>query len=649
MKFERGKLCIGSARLGWKLGFGNGRKDTEIKYISDCDMPLFTPAPDGGIWQNGTGLAVKVTYAEIDGILQGSICFTGNDGINTPVEEVIFPCAEMDFDETVKILTPTSQGRILKNLTGQWDAGLLEYSGGRYRSFRFTAAFSDRCGIYFDCRDSSFYNKSYSWRKEGGKLVYSHIHYPALDGKGEFTLPYRCGVTAFSGGWFEAAMIYRKWAVEQVWFKNALREKNPLKDISMWLWNRGRIDYVLPPAEKLAEDAKVPIALDWYWWHHNPYDTDYPDFWPPREGEEAFKDAVKRMNDKGIFTQVYINGRTWDLDGPSWHEGGADEIEIKRDGSEFAIAFNSYNHHRLGYMCGEAPVFQRKMADLVKTLCNTGLPGVYLDMIGCTSGTNCYNPKHQHAPGGGDYNIKGFRRMMETIQQENPGKLFSTEDCSENWLDIFSSMIVLGSTSSERMGDDSDFVPAFSAVYHGANALFGSYALPDAIPPWDEFWPADDRFPAADEQDWNALYPCQFFLELARDIVWGMQPMICNFQLKHATDPRFAEVYKYILDTAKFYYENRDILYSAEMVSPGILECEKIPVDFIVRGIFTHKEHLRTIRKDAEPAICHSVWKNPSGGRTLILANYTPAERGFKFEDVSGTLPPRSYKRIDLL
>ena len=78
----------------------------------------------------------------------------------------------------------------------------------------------------------------------------------------------------------------------------------------MWLWNRGRIDCVFPPAERLAADAKVPIALDWYWWHHNPYDTDYPDFWPPREGVEAFKAAVKRMNDQGIYTQVYINGRT---------------------------------------------------------------------------------------------------------------------------------------------------------------------------------------------------------------------------------------------------------------------------------------------------------------------------------------------------
>ena len=209
-------------------------------------------------------------------------------------------------------------------------------------------------------------------------------------------------------------------------------------------------------------------------------------------------------------------------------------------------------------------------------------------------------------------------------------------------------MIVLFSTSGERMGDDTDFVPAFSAIYHGTNALFGSYALPDAIPPWDELWPAEDRFPAEAEQDWNALYPCQFFLELARDITWGMQPMICNFQMKHIEEPQFAEVYKYILDTAKFYYENREILYSAPMVSPGTLECAKIPVDFIVRGIFTHKEHLRSIHKENLPAVCHSVWSNPKGGRTLILANYTPEEQSFKFESVSGTLPPRSFKRIDL-
>ena len=413
MKFENGKLCIGSARLGWMIGFGNGSKETEVKYITPEDMGSFVPADNGGVWKNDAGLTVKVEYEEIDGILQGIFSFSGNDGVNTPVEEVIFPRAEMDLDEETAVLLPVSQGWLLKNLTGEWEEWLLARAEGRYRSFRCTAAYSHGKGIYFDCRDSGFHNKGYKWRKEGDKLVYTHIHYLPLDGRNEFTMPYRCGVTEFEGEWFEAAMIYKKWAVNQVWYKNALREKNPLKDVSMWLWNRGRIDYVFPPTERLADDAKVPIALDWYWWHHNPYDTDYPDFWPPREGEEAFKAAVKRMNDRGIFTQVYINGRTWDLDGPSYHEGGDNEIEIRRDGSDYAVAFNSYNHHRLGYMCGQAPVFQRKMADLVKTLCDSGLPGVYLDMIGCTTGSNCYNPKHNHAPGGGEYSIRGFRQMME--------------------------------------------------------------------------------------------------------------------------------------------------------------------------------------------------------------------------------------------
>ena len=49
---------------------------------------------------------------------------------------------------------------------------------------------------------------------------------------------------------------------------------------------------------------------------------DYPDFWPPREGEEKFKADVAELRKHGIFTQVYVNGMTWDMDGASWKEGG---------------------------------------------------------------------------------------------------------------------------------------------------------------------------------------------------------------------------------------------------------------------------------------------------------------------------------------
>ena len=96
-----------------------------------------------------------------------------------------------------------------------------------------------------------------------------------------------------------------------------------MRDIAMWAWNRGLIKDVVPTIEKLQQDAGVPMALDWYWWHNNPYDTDYPNFWPPREGVEAFRAAVKRLRDQGIFSQVYVNGLTWDLDGVDFDQAAA--------------------------------------------------------------------------------------------------------------------------------------------------------------------------------------------------------------------------------------------------------------------------------------------------------------------------------------
>ena len=95
----------------------------------------------------------------------------------------------MALDAHTRILTPISQGRILQDLSGEWDSRLRKYSVGRYRSFRFTAALFGGRGMYFDCRDRDFYHKSFRWSKTDGKLVYTHIHSLPLDGRGDFTLP----------------------------------------------------------------------------------------------------------------------------------------------------------------------------------------------------------------------------------------------------------------------------------------------------------------------------------------------------------------------------------------------------------------------------------------------------------------------------
>jgi hypothetical protein len=554
----------------------------------------------------------------------------------------------MSYTDNTELLLPHSQGCLLKNLNSYTDELPRKAADGRYYSFQFCAALNGNDSLYFDCRDSDFYNKRFTWEIENEKLLFKNIFPLPLNNCKQFKLPYRCGVKEFSGGWFEAAQIYRPWATRQSWFINAVNTENPLKDISMWVWNRGNAEYVVAPVEKLAADTGLPVALDWYWWHHNPYDTAYPDFWPPRQGEKSFSETLARLNSADIYTQVYLNGRTWDLDGESAGQGGTEGVEIKRDGTDHAIAFNTYNHHRLGYMCGTADKFQQRLEAEVDQLFKAGLKGVYLDMIGCTTNSACYNRKHSHVPGGGNYNVKAYRAMLQRMRDRHPSRLFSTEECSEMYLDLCESMIVLQSTSCERMGIEYDYVPAFSAIYHGANVLFGSYALPDFKPPWDELWPDEDRWPAKYERDWNAEFPCQFELELARGIVWGMQPMVCNLLPEHSVDKKFAEVYQFILKTAGFYYENRKLLYYGKMLSPGLLECGEQEVQFMSRMIFTRHKDMKVISKK-QPALLHSVWENADGGRSLILANYTPEKQSFVFDGVcSGTLEKHSYKHVKI-
>ncbi len=224
--------------------------------------------------------------------------------------------------------------------------------------------------------------------------------------------------------------------------------------------------------------------------------------------------------------------------------------------------------------------------------------------------------------------------------------MLSTEECNEAYLDVFDSLIVLN-PSQERLGyGAAEVVPAFSAVYHGATALFGNYALPDGIPPFDPLWPDQERW--KDEKEWHKLFPDQFYAEMARTVIWGMQPTVCNLQQSHTTDARFQAIYEFICQTAKFYYANRDFLYDGEMLSPGSLETDTINVEFMSRMIFTKEDEYRVVAKSM-PAILHSRWQAPDGRRALVLANYSAVERHFAYQSdtltVSGqVIAPHSYQ-----
>ena len=456
----------------------------------------------------------------------------------------------------------------------------------------------------------------------------------------------------FVGSWYEAARIYATREHVKARIAAALRRGNPpaLREIAMWMWNRGPKDNVLPPVVQFQKDSGCPAALDWYWWHAIPYDSGYPNFWPPRDGVESFRKAVAEANAAGVFTQVYVNGQAWDMDDPTFKQaGGEDEVIRLVDGTYTGIAFNRYDGHRLAYACGDQPRYKKLHQTLLANLHDSGLNGQYLDQIGCSLGKPCYSPTHGHPVGGSPK--PGYRRQVAEYRRMFPGWPLCTEDLTEDFMDLFDSIICLA-PSMETLGwisPEFHIVPAWAAVYHGVNTVFGNYAMIDRIPPFDPKWPDKDRW--TEEKDWVKLFPDQFALDLVRGVVWGQQPSVHNFRLEHAKDPRLAADYKLMVDTAKFYYAHRDWLYDGAMLSPGELMTQVRDVKFMRRGIYTKNGEYREMTTRV-PAVLHSCWQNAKGRKIAVLVNWTREPQPYELKtpdgQASGTLAPRTWLKVDL-
>lgn len=520
--------------------------------------------------------------------------------------------------------------------------------------FRFVALLNGDAqdSYYVDVRDPLFHAGRFGVRKgPAGTARIQWVHDVSLtpDRATSCRLPYTATIRPYRGDWFEAAEFYRSWVKTTPRYAAAKsRDLSRLRDVALWMWNRGLAETVIPPVERFQADTGLKVALDWYWWFKEMPGTFYPDYWPPREGAAKFKADVQRLKAMGTFTQVYLNGMTWDEDAPSWKEGGLASVAMRRDGTYFSYAYNRFNpNHRLANLCGEAPKFHMRIKEQIAHLADCGFDSIYLDMIGCNAYGPCFNPAHRHAPGGGTHMTDNFRAYLSEVKKAHPGLMLSTEDCSEAYVDMFESNISTHS-SYERHGwigtaPAMEFVPVFQALYHGCAAVFGNYAIVDNVPYWDARWPMKAWW-TGHEEHLRRNYPDQFAVEFCRGPVWGLQPSVHNFWLHHATNCAYAAEYRFICETAKFYHKHRDFLFDGEMRNPGKLECKRQKVAFAKVSVFDEKvaAHSSTL-----PVVFHNVWRAPDGRVAAILVNWSRELQPWRLvsPDVSGSgeLPPRSW------
>ena len=648
--------------VSFSLKISKSLKDAP-RTVPAAEMKSFVEEPGRLVWRGhpllGDGFTVTAARTKTDGGYDWNLSYEGNE-TDWFVEEASFPEWTVPRTDGTRIFYPHICGTVtFPNWAKLPAGGIAAKMGPGFGAPGFIAALGeDGESFYLDQRgDARFYSTRFEvaqGAKPGTCVLKNVCIVPLTDAtRRAYRVPYPSAARRFKGGWFEGAAIYREWVRGQEWYKKAAsRDFAKLKDVSMWMWNRGRSDVTVPPALKFMEETGLKVALDWYWWHSVPYDTYYPNFWPPREPISSFKAGIDRIHAAGGYVQPYTNGMLWDCDDAQWAEGGEDCTIVMRNGNTKCTMFNPYTRQRQAWMCGEAPRFQDRMRMVERTIRATGMDGVYMDMIGHAAYGCCYNPRHSHPKGGGRYMVDGYRAYVESVRAENPGLYLSTEEQGEAYLELFESFIFVHS-STERFGVVSlpreELVPAFQAVYHGAVVIFGSFATIDDLPPWDERWGVNPY--GVETAELEKKYPDQFAVEFARGVTWGQQPTVHKFLIEHATSPRFAADYAFMKDTARFYHANADLLFDGEMLAPGRLECPTARVAFLRRTSYTKPEQVGELVRNALPTVFHSVWRSRAGRSAAVLVNWSREDRKYVLStpDVvsEGVIPARSWKLVE--
>ncbi len=640
-----------SGRSLWRLELRDraGRsREVTAQDARDCRIER-TGAGLRLVWadiRGASGIIVSATVIPQDDLLQWRLAVEGM----TP--DAALWRADFPLLSGMRPIAPGNRERLLLPRAGGYlirDPSAAIFANdaiGRGISLAYPGGMTMQCMAYYRPRgdgllaiiqDPHGYYKRLTVRGEpeatSWTLAFEHFPEGMPQTTGRFAPPYPVALAAFTGDWMDAAERYRTWAVTQPWCCRGplyARDDLPrwLLEAGLWVWNRGRSNRVLPGVLQLRERIEAPIALDWYWWHRTPYDTHFPDYLPPREGETSFRSAIDRLHAEGVHAIVYVNGRLWGTGAPSWEERQARQAACKQEnGDIYREVYNVFNRAEMAPMCPTTALWQTTLSGLADDLVNRyGLDGVYIDQIGISSPQLCFDPQHPHPPGGGNHWCQGYRQLIKRVRravQAHPDAMFPTEGSCEAYLDLFDAFLVLDNSFErmgfyDRIGLNWEPVPLFAAVYHDHALHFGSYASL-APPPYDELWPHPQgpvRSHRFDERD----FVDAFYAELGRAFVAGAQPMVANVHPEQLEDPRLQPHWRFLRDLVHTRLLAAPFLLYGRWLRPPDLDVPEITVEFLVRGIYTPPDEEHVVRRRM-PAVLASQWVAPDGRRGLALAN----------------------------
>ena len=298
-------------------------------------------------------------------------------------------------------------------------------------------------------------------------------------------------VAAFKGDWWQAARIYRKWAMTAPWCRKGRildRDDYPrrLCEIPLWFNFHGKAaaaSNALTRAKELFPD--VTTGLHWHRWQAVPWEIGhYPEYFPEDEG---VRDCLKYCRSIGQEPLLYALPRLYSKSLLSFHF--AEPYAVMDESGKYCVEqYGRLEDHppELVQMCPGVGKWQDCVVDYTTRMFDLGARSVFQDQVSSCPAKSCYGAGHDHRPGGGTWFYESVRAICARTHEVARVRGGFTAD--EGSVDAFNDVVDGHLTVTQRTPED---VPFWHAVYNGYTTYFGSPENHDDDD--DTFWAMQTR------------------------------------------------------------------------------------------------------------------------------------------------------------
>jgi len=380
---------------------------------------------------------------------------------------------------------------------------------------QFNALYDDSSvGLYLAVEDGQGYAKRFYIDQDPAVQVmtYKVGHLPANMGypAEDYTMTYDLCVGPFTGDWYDACQIYRKWAIKQQWCgKGPLLTRADVpkwfKESPMALKTSSAYGDRSPQTVKALSDRIVAfldfvgmdMPIDWYMWQQffpdkascqregstdrYPQDREHPStnvhdgIYPVLPALDSFAAACKQMEKAGGHVKAFVPAKLYDPglneNAPFAAEAKPNQI-FKKDGKSH-WAWNG----ACWLMCYHTPWWQNRLKDeIVALVKNEGVHGMYFDTF-YGGYQQCFDARHGHSHGGGNDMYLAARKLSEVVcgamKQADSQTVATGEAPAETAIDLLDGFFL-------RWPVWPDMAPLLATVYGDYIPRCGSFLAPDA-------------------------------------------------------------------------------------------------------------------------------------------------------------------------